>query len=117
MGATPWRFESSHPHQKWIKSEIVARKGGFFFGFAEQKPDVFRGGETFWAAIGCAFLVFRPPLAVFDIIQMHTNQIDRSFSLALIAVLYKLDLSDLCATGRLFKLRGCYAKRKILFIR
>src|SRR3990167_11287102 len=37
---------------------------------------------------------------------MHTNQIGKSFSLALIAVLYKLGLPDLCATGRLFKFKG-----------
>ncbi len=38
------------------------------------------GGETFWAARGCAFLFFRPPLAVLvkdkknlDIIRLHTT--------------------------------------------
>ena len=30
-------------HQESIFSEIVAREGGFFFGRAERRPDVFRG--------------------------------------------------------------------------
>ena len=30
-------------HQESIFREIVARMGGFFFGCAERKPDVFRG--------------------------------------------------------------------------
>jgi len=36
-------------HQKWTKSRIVARKGGFFFGFAEQKPYVL-GGKCSWGS-------------------------------------------------------------------
>jgi hypothetical protein len=36
-------------HQKWTKSRIVARQGGFFFGFAEQKPNVL-GGKCSWGS-------------------------------------------------------------------
>ena len=31
-------------HQIGTKTEIVAREGGFFFGRAERRPDVFLGG-------------------------------------------------------------------------
>ncbi len=34
-------------HQESIFSEIVARLGGFFFGRAERRPDVFRGEMGF----------------------------------------------------------------------
>jgi hypothetical protein len=37
-------------HQKETFSEIVALSGGFFFGFAEQKPDVFRGVSYSWGS-------------------------------------------------------------------
>ncbi|HMS32124.1 MAG TPA: hypothetical protein PKA29_02495 [Candidatus Saccharibacteria bacterium] len=63
--------------QNCTKLEIVARKGGFFFGFAEQKPDVFRGRKRAW---GSRRLRLLPPLAVFGKIQMHTNQIGSLFA-------------------------------------
>ena len=78
---------------------------------------MFSGGrKELWATVNCAFL---PPLAVFGKIQMHTIQIRQAFCLALIAVLYKLGLPDLCATGRLFKLRGYnYGNNtKVLYLR
>ena len=37
-------------HQIETKVGIVAHWGDFFFGFAEQKPDVFRGGRNFWGS-------------------------------------------------------------------
>ena len=70
-------FESLTPSQNCTKLEIVARMGGFFFGFAEQKPDVFRGRKRVW---GSRRLRLLPPLAVFGKIQMHTNQIGRLFA-------------------------------------
>jgi hypothetical protein len=36
--------------QDCTKLEIVARKGGFFFGFAEQIPNVFRGVSYIWGS-------------------------------------------------------------------
>ncbi len=45
-------------HQIGTNTEIVARTGGFFFGFAEQSPDVL-GGRSSLGTVGCAFLVFR----------------------------------------------------------
>ena len=37
-------------HQTRNKIELVALLGGFFFGFAEQKPRIFRGGRNFWGS-------------------------------------------------------------------
>jgi hypothetical protein len=46
-------------HQKWTKSRIVARKGGFFFGFAEQKPNVL-GGRSFWRSLWLPKMLLPP---------------------------------------------------------
>jgi hypothetical protein len=37
-------------HQSRTKIGIAAHERRFFFGFAEQKPDVFRGGRNFWGS-------------------------------------------------------------------
>ena len=46
-------------HHESIFSEIVAREGGFFFGCAERKPDVFRGEMGFGARREPRFFVRR----------------------------------------------------------
>ena len=51
-------------HQESIFSEIVAREGGFFFGCAERKPDVFRGEMGIGARREPRFFV-RHAVAVF----------------------------------------------------
>ncbi len=48
-GATHRGFESLSLRQNETFRGIVARMGGFFFGSAEQGPDVFRGGMGIWA--------------------------------------------------------------------
>ena len=45
-------------HQNLTKVGIVAHSGDFFFGFAEQKPNVFRGGRNFWGSQRLRFFVF-----------------------------------------------------------
>ena len=79
---------------EWAVFSLVARSANQGF---------FRGGETFWAAVGCAFL---PPLGGFWYNTNAHKSNRQAFCLALIAVLYNLGLPDLCATGRLFKCKG-----------
>ena len=45
-------------HQNLTKVGIVAHSGDFFFGFAEQNPDVFRGGRNFWGSLRLRLFVF-----------------------------------------------------------
>jgi len=40
----------------------------------------FSWGKAIGAAVGCAFLVFRPPLTVFGIMQVDTIQSESFFS-------------------------------------
>lgn len=42
-GQKPCGFDSRLAHQNWTKIGIAAHQRRFFFGFAEQNPDVFRG--------------------------------------------------------------------------
>ena len=75
---------------------------------------MFSGGEKgVWAAVGCAFCRH---WRFWYKIELHTIKSEESIFMALIAVSYNLDFSGLCATRRLFKLRGCH-ERKIHFIR
>ena len=103
-GSNPMEVQvlSSAPKSNFFG--IGRPRGRLFLWSRAAQTRCFQGGEKNFGQPLAAPFWFLPPLAVFDIIQMHTNQTDRSFFLALIAVLYKLDLSDLCATGRLFKL-------------
>ena len=45
--------------QNCTRTEIVARKGGFFFGRAKRRPDVFRGEMGNWVRREPRFFVRR----------------------------------------------------------
>ena len=59
--------------------EIIARKGGFFFGCAERKPRVFQGGDLKLPCLRHGFLFVRAAkvatlrVACRDIMEVDTN--------------------------------------------
>ena len=89
--------------QNCTRTEIVARKGGFFFGFAEQKPDVFLGGIGIGARREPR-LFFRPPRAVFlDIMKEQPTSEELFLFEGFNGRLGQSSSSRLVAPGRSFK--------------
>ena len=78
-------------HQIGTKVEIVAREGGFFYGFAEQNPAAFLGGglKLPLRQVGVLFCFLAAKAALLrGKIRVDTTYIEKAFCLALIAVSY-----------------------------
>ncbi|RWZ78151.1 MAG: hypothetical protein EOT05_00010 [Candidatus Microsaccharimonas sossegonensis] len=73
------QFESGRSHQTGTKTEIVAREGGFFFGFAEQNPVLFLGGDLKLLGRKADFLFFHFQVQAkdFEVKRLFSYQIVR----------------------------------------